>query len=104
MAHLLATRLNCTLNKVQAQALWTECQAHLEAQGLPEIILEVEESPDGGLDTYPREYVLDALGEILIGQSWPLNMDGAAHRAAFGEKMASVLVARGFALTPPAQS
>jgi hypothetical protein len=101
MVDLLATRLHCRLDPAQAQALWTECEAHLRALELTEIIVEVQESADGGLDTFPREYVLDALGETLAGLPWPLNMDGAAHGAAFRQKMASALTARGFVLTRP---
>jgi hypothetical protein len=100
VAHLLATRLHCTLDCAQAQALWAKCEARLTAQDLPDIIAEVQQSSDGGLDTYPREYVLDALGETLVGLAWPINMDGPAHGAAFGQKMAQALAARGYSMIP----
>ena len=99
MIDLLSSRLNCAPDLTLAQALWTECEAHLRAEDLTDIIEEVQESTDGGLDTYPREYVLDALGQILVGLAWPMNLDGAAYAAAFREKMSSVLTERGFLLS-----
>ena len=102
VARLLATRLSCSADRATTSALWEDCRAYLSELELAEIIEEVEESVDGGLDTYPREYVLDALGHVVARMPWPLNIDGPAYSATFSQRMREGLTQRGFLAYPQA--
>lgn len=94
---LMHTRLGRDLNHEQANELWQQCKAHLTAIGLKSTVRECEQSDDGGLDTLPRDDVLDALGKVLANAEWPIYATPEAQSKEFVQRMREALDQRRYA-------
>lgn len=98
VASLVASRMHYALTPDQAQQLWGECRAHLERVGLMETVVEVERChrPEG-LGTLPRGDVLESLGQVIAGSSWPINSHSAEDCKRFAEGLVAGIKRRGYA-------
>lgn len=87
--------LNRDLTIEQAEKLWTECKAYLVSQKDRSTVREIEAATDGGLDTWPREGLMDAIGHVMAGSPWPANMTGREESEAFFDRLVESSKARG---------
>jgi hypothetical protein len=95
---LMLKSLNRNLSVEQNTTLWLECRALMVAWNCKKVVREIEEDNDVGiLDTYPREYLMDAVAHVLTGMHWPANMDSKAESDQFAAAMKVAFNARGYA-------
>lgn len=92
----LMAKLAYTLTEAQAAMLWQECRVWMLEQGFQDSVAEVECSPDGSLDTWPRNDVMEALAKVFTGLSWPMNGTPAAERETFTRLLLTELAKRDY--------
>lgn len=93
---LMRRQLNRNLSRAQAEALWQECRAVMAERDDTGTIEEIEACDSGSLDTWPREGLQAALGEVLTGMDWPCNMDTDSVVKEFVNKLGAAFEARGY--------
>lgn len=93
---LMRRQLNRNLSRAQAEALWQECRAAMAERDDTDTIEEIEACDSGSLDTWPREGLQAALGEVLTGMDWPCNMDTDSVVKEFVNKLEAAFEARGY--------
>lgn len=93
---LMRRQLNRNLSRAQAEALWQECRAVMAERDDTGTIEEIEACDSGSLDTWPREGLQAALGEVLTGMDWPCNMDTDSVVKEFVNKLEAAFEARGY--------
>jgi hypothetical protein len=89
--------LDLALTNEQATALWAECRAFLLKLGARKMVREIESADEGVLDTYVREFLMDAIGQVLTGMDWPLNMTSQAESNRFVLAIRAAVQSRGYA-------
>jgi hypothetical protein len=92
----LMSRIGFDLEANQGDMFWTECVGQLQTHTSENIIANIKNDTSQSLDTLEREVLMDCIGIILTGMSWPINGDSQPVRAEFFSKLAASCKARGY--------
>jgi hypothetical protein len=96
---LAKKRLNRALTPEQGASLWLECRALMVENAWPlSVIREIEEDNESGsLDTFPRDFLLDAMSLVIAGVEWPANMATKEESDRFFDGACIGMASRGYA-------
>ncbi len=85
-----------SLSEQQAHDLWKETTVILEQAGMIEVVEAVDLSREGILDTFDRDMLMDAIGKLMTGMSWPTFGTPDPEKDTFFATMRRSIGSRGF--------
>ncbi len=98
---IMRRSLGRSLTSEQSFTLWLECRSHLFSIGARKFVREIEGADgDGGLDTYVREFLMDAISQVLASMDWPMNMTPEVESNRFSIALRASMNSRGYAKLP----